>query len=75
MSPDQEGTQDSELDEDQPGSRTANPDEGPTMTPGGAMPSGSEMSHWKTAMPNPDATDPDSMPSSATSAEEVESKQ
>lgn len=60
----EKGTADSELDEDQPGSRTANPEGGPTMTQGGAMPAGSQMSHWKTAMPNPDATDPDTMPES-----------
>lgn len=38
------------------------PDDGPTMTTGGAMPSGSEMAHWDTAMARPDATKPGSMP-------------
>ena len=69
MNPDNEGQKDSETDEEQPGSRTANPDEGTNMSQGGAMPSGSEMSHWKTAMPNPDATDPDSMPDSLKEAD------
>lgn len=39
-----------------------NPDEGPAMTPAGAQPSGNEMDHWATAMPNPDATKPETMP-------------
>lgn len=39
-----------------------NPDEGPGMTGGGAMPSGSAMDHWATAMPNADATKPETMP-------------
>ena len=38
------------------------PDEGPALSGVGAMPSGSTMNHWKTASPNADATDPDSMP-------------
>jgi hypothetical protein len=37
-------------------------EEGPAMSGGGAMPSGSIMNHWQTASPNADATDPDSMP-------------
>ena len=37
-------------------------EEGPAMSGGGAMPGGSVMNHWKTASPNADATDPDSMP-------------
>jgi hypothetical protein len=37
-------------------------EEGPSMSGAGAMPSGSVMNHWKTASPNADATDPDSMP-------------
>ena len=37
-------------------------EEGPAMSGAGAMPSGSVMNHWKTASPNADATDPDSMP-------------
>lgn len=41
------------------------PDGGPTMTQAGAMPSGSEMAHWNTANPRPDATKPETMPSSA----------
>ena len=40
-------------------------DDGPTMTGIGAMPSGSEMDHWATAMPDADATKPDSMPRTA----------
>ena len=39
-----------------------NPDEGTTMTPGGAMPAGGAMDHWATAMPNTDATKPETMP-------------
>lgn len=42
------------------------PDGGATMSPAGAMPSGSQMEHWRTAMPNPDATRPETMPASAT---------
>lgn len=42
--------------EDTVGSEGGEPDEGPTMSAAGAMPSGSEMSHWDTSMPNPDAT-------------------
>lgn len=38
------------------------PDEGPSMSGAGAGPSGSEMSHWETAMPDADATKPESMP-------------
>lgn len=50
---------------------TENPEEGPTMTAGGAMPSGSEMSHWNTAMPNPDATKPETMPNADPEDEEA----
>ena len=39
-----------------------NPDEGPTMTGAGAEPGGSAMDHWATAMPNADATKPETMP-------------
>ena len=39
-----------------------NPDEGPTMTGAGAEPGGSAMDHWATAMPNTDATKPETMP-------------
>lgn len=39
-----------------------NPDEGPTMTGGGAEPGGNSMDHWGTAMPNADATKPETMP-------------
>ncbi len=35
------------------------------MTGAGAQPSGSEMDHWKTAHPNPDATKPETMPKTA----------
>ena len=38
------------------------PDEGPAMSGGGAMPGGSNMNHWDTASPSADATDSDSMP-------------
>lgn len=38
------------------------PDEGPALSGAGAMPSGSTMNHWKTASPNADATDSNSMP-------------
>ena len=40
------------------------PDDGPAMSGSGAQPGGSETG-WNTSQPNPDATDPDSMPSSA----------
>lgn len=40
----------------------AQPDDGPNMTMAGAMPSGSNMDHWVTAMPTPDATKPETMP-------------
>ena len=39
-----------------------NPDEGPAMSGGGAQPSGNAMDHWNTAMPNTDATKPETMP-------------
>ena len=39
-----------------------NPDEGATMTGAGAVAGGSAMDHWKTAMPNTDATKPETMP-------------
>ena len=39
-----------------------NPDDGPTMTGGGAAPGGNAMDHWNTAMPNTDATKPETMP-------------
>ncbi|MGI8984084.1 MAG: hypothetical protein ACR2HM_06075 [Acidimicrobiales bacterium] len=39
-----------------------NPDEGTAMTGAGAQPSGSAMDHWATAMPNTDATKPETMP-------------
>lgn len=38
------------------------PDDGPTMSQAGAMPSGSEMAHWDTGMARADATRPASMP-------------
>jgi hypothetical protein len=40
------------------------PDNGPAFSQAGAMPSGSQMGNWNTAMPNPDATRPATMPSS-----------
>jgi hypothetical protein len=39
-----------------------NPDEGPTMSGTGASPAGNAMDHWATAMPNTDATKPETMP-------------
>ncbi len=39
-----------------------NPDEGATMTGAGAVAGGNAMDHWKTAMPNADATKPETMP-------------
>ena len=39
-------------------------DEGPAMGEGGAAPAGSETG-WKTSQPNPDATKPETMPSSS----------
>lgn len=39
-----------------------NPDEGPSMTGAGAMAGGNAMDHWNTAMPNTDATKPETMP-------------
>ena len=39
-----------------------NPDEGPTMGGPGAQPAGAAMDHWATAMPNTDATKPETMP-------------
>ena len=39
-----------------------NPDEGATMTGAGATSGGSAMDHWNTAMPNTDATKPETMP-------------
>ena len=41
------------------------PDEGPSMSGAGAGPSGSAMDHWETAMPNTDATKPETMPHTA----------
>ena len=38
------------------------PDEGATMTAAGATSGGSVMDHWETAMPNADATKPETMP-------------
>ena len=53
-------------DEDDPDVRDPqdqdNPDEGPAMTGAGAQPSGNAMDHWNTAMPNTDATKPETMP-------------
>ena len=39
-----------------------NPDEGPAMSGAGAEPAGNSMDHWNTAMPNTDATKPETMP-------------
>ena len=39
-----------------------NPDSGPTMSGAGASPGGNAMDHWATAMPNADATKPETMP-------------
>jgi hypothetical protein len=38
------------------------PDEGPAMSGTGAMPGGSAMDHWETALPSADATKPETMP-------------
>lgn len=38
------------------------PDEGPTMSVAGAMPSGSQMAHWNTSQAPADATEPGTMP-------------
>lgn len=38
------------------------PDDGPTMSQAGAMPSGSEMTHWHTGMARPDSTNSSTMP-------------
>ncbi|HEX3623729.1 MAG TPA: hypothetical protein VHT97_15550 [Acidimicrobiales bacterium] len=43
-----------------------NPDNGPAMTGAGAEPGGNSMSHWATAMPNADATKPETMPQTGT---------
>lgn len=62
MSPDNRTDKEVEkAKDDQP----ENPDDGPSMSQAGAMPGGSEMAHWNTAMPNPDATRPETMPSSS----------
>ena len=39
-----------------------NPDEGPSMSGAGAGAGGNAMDHWETAMPNTDATKPETMP-------------
>jgi hypothetical protein len=39
-----------------------NPDEGPAMSGAGAGAGGNAMDHWNTAMPNTDATKPETMP-------------
>jgi len=44
------------------------PDEGPALSGAGAIPSGSNMNHWKTASPGADATDPNSMPATKSTA-------
>ena len=38
------------------------PDDGPAMSGAGAGPGGNAMDHWATAMPNTDATKPETMP-------------
>ena len=38
------------------------PDGGPVLSTGGAMPGGSTMNHWATASPDADATKPETMP-------------
>lgn len=47
---------------------------GPSMGQGGAMPGGSQMGHWNTAMPNPDATRPETMTNSLRSVDRRNSK-
>lgn len=55
-----------ERDPDEPGVRNPgnqdHPDDGPTMTGGGAQPAGNAMDNWATAMPSTDATKPETMP-------------
>jgi hypothetical protein len=53
---------DVESDGRNPGNRENQPDEGPTMSGAGAEPAGNAMDHWATAMPNTDATKPETMP-------------
>ena len=48
-----------------------NPDEGPTMGGPGAQPGGNAMDHWNTAMPNTDATKPETMPKALGGTEET----
>ena len=50
------------------------PDEGPAMSGTGAMPSGSAMDHWETAMPSADATRPETMPNTDSTALPGETK-
>ena len=65
-----ESDEEREDDEQDPRARDAgshdSPDKGTTMTPGGAMPAGGAMDHWATAMPNTDATKPETMPKTKT---------
>ncbi|MGH9189840.1 MAG: hypothetical protein ACRD0Q_07400 [Acidimicrobiales bacterium] len=56
---------DTEIEDDDERNVDENPDEGVTMSQAGAMPAGSEMGHWNTANPRPDATKPETMPGSA----------
>ena len=56
-----EAHDESERDTKDPQSQD-NPDEGPTMSGAGAEPGGNAMDHWNTAMPNTDATKPETMP-------------
>ncbi len=64
MSKDQKKSADANtrVDDESTAPDAAGPDEGPSMSGAGAMPSGSEFSNWQTSMPNPDATRPGSMP-------------
>ena len=50
------------------------PDEGPTMSGTGALPGGNSMDHWATAMPNADATKPETMPDGGTSPGQNENR-
>ena len=53
---------DDESDDVQDPQTQDNPDEGPAMSGAGAGAGGNAMDHWETAMPNTDATKPETMP-------------
>lgn len=47
---------------------------GSSMSRGGAMPGGSQMGHWNTAMPNPDSTRPETMTVASRTADKRQSR-